>query len=259
MTDILITCGDSFACGSGLDDTDAFERSYAGLTAKKLGIPQKVLARPGCCNFIIWLQIKYAVHNIAQNQNPFVLITMTNAARASWYKPGASKKAGIDPSIEFLNYIDYPPYDTHTRKQRRREIPVETDNSLQSETLQNLDSFFDSSIKATWPQMEHEPNARLKVLKDWVADFFNFEIKQEYDNAILLNAHCLLKQAGIPHVFMGWQPDLQSLLPEENYVGVDWGWWSQRYPDPQGTGHCDEQGHKHVFNQIKPTVEVQCK
>ena len=65
--------------------------------------------------------------------------------------------------------------------------------------------------------------------------------------------------AGIPHVFMGWQPDLQSLLPKENYVGIDWGWWSQRYPDPQGTGHCDEHGHREVFKQIKSTVEVQCK
>ena len=50
---------------------------------------------------------------------------------------------------------------------------------------------------------------------------------------------------------MGWQPDLQNLLPNENYVGVDWGWWSQRYPDPQGTGHCDEHGHREVFKQIK--------
>ena len=82
MVNKLVTCGDSFACGSGLDNVDAFEKSYAGLTAKEIGVEQKVLARPGCCNFIIWLQIKYAVHNI---NNPFVLITMTNAARTTWY------------------------------------------------------------------------------------------------------------------------------------------------------------------------------
>ena len=101
MIDLLVTCGDSFACGSGLEDEDAFERSYAGLTAKAIGVEQKVLARPGCCNFIIWLQIKYAVEKIAQTNNPFVLITMTNAARASWYKPLVEKG---EPSLEYLNY-----------------------------------------------------------------------------------------------------------------------------------------------------------
>ena len=38
MIDLLVTCGDSFACGSGLEDEDAFERSYAGLTAKAIGV-----------------------------------------------------------------------------------------------------------------------------------------------------------------------------------------------------------------------------
>ena len=257
MTDILITCGDSFACGSGLDDTDAFERSYAGLTAKKLGIPQKVLARPGCCNFIIWLQIKYAVHNIAQNQNPFVLITMTNAARASWYKPGASKKAGIDPSIEFLNYIDYPPYDTHTRKQRRREIPVETDNSLQSETLQNLDTYFTEGSSAAWRQFSPEPAPRLRILRDWVAEFFDMAQKQDYDNGILAQGHLLMKKHNIPHLFMGWQPQFGELLPEVNYQAVDWGYWSQNYPDTRGTGHCDYTGHRLVHQEIIKKVESQ--
>ena len=122
MVDLLVTCGDSFACGSGLEDEDCFEKSYAGLTASKIGVPQKVLARPGCCNYIIWLQIKYAVENIAKTQKPFVLITMTNAARTTWFKPFNNKSEGTEPSIEYLNYQDYPPYDTHTRKTLRRSI-----------------------------------------------------------------------------------------------------------------------------------------
>ena len=36
MVDLLVTCGDSFACGSGLEDEDCFEKSYAGLTASKI-------------------------------------------------------------------------------------------------------------------------------------------------------------------------------------------------------------------------------
>ena len=27
MVDLLVTCGDSFACGSGLEDEDCFEKS----------------------------------------------------------------------------------------------------------------------------------------------------------------------------------------------------------------------------------------
>jgi hypothetical protein len=259
LINFVATCGDSFACGAGMPKHENFEKSFGGLTADYLQVPQRVIARSGCCNYAIWLQVKHVVKEWSKEGNPFVIISITNSARTTWYKPFAEPSVGEEPTIQHLNYEDYEPYSKHTPEEHRRTIPVQTDNIMQSETLQNLDSFFDSSIKATWPQMEHEPNARLKVLKDWVAGFFNFEIKQEYDNAILLNAHCLLKQAGIPHVFMGWQPDLQNLLPKENYVGVDWGWWSQRYPDPQGTGHCDEHGHREVFKQIKSKVEVQCK
>ena len=254
-TDLLVTCGDSFACGSGLEDEDAFEKSYAGLTAKDIGVDQKVLARSGCCNYTIWLQIKWAVENLTKSNKPFVLITMTNAARTVWYKQ--NQPSNVSPTIEHLNYQDYPPYDTHTNRTVRRPIPVDTDNTMQSETLTNLDSFFDSSIKATWPQMKHEPEARIKVLRDWVADFFNFEIKNDYDNGILAQGHLLLKKHNIPHLFMGWQPEFGDLLPEENYVAVDWGYWSQNYPDDKGTGHCNYQGNYYVYREVINKVKAQ--
>ena len=257
MVDLLVTCGDSFACGSGLEDEDCFEKSYAGLTASKIGVPQKVLARPGCCNYIIWLQIKYAVENIAKTQKPFVLITMTNAARTTWFKPFNNKPEGTEPSIEYLNYQDYPPYDTHTRKTLRRPIPVQTDNTMQSETLTNLDTFLDTNQKASWPQFQHESNARIKILRDWVADFFNFDIKNEYDNGILTQGHLLLKKHNIPHLFMGWQPQFGDLLPEENYVANDWGFYSREYPDARETGHCDYTGHRLVHEAIWNKVEQQ--
>jgi hypothetical protein len=255
--DLLVTCGDSFACGSGLPDEDAFEKSYAGLTAKDIGVEQKVLARPGCCNYIIFLQIKWAVENLTQANKPFVLITMTNAARTAWYKPFQNKRSGVPPSIEHLNYQDYPPYDTHTNRTMRRPIPVQTDNSLQSETLTNLDTFLDEGAVASWIQFSHEPQARIKVLRDWVADFFNFEIKNDYDNGILAQGHLLLKKHNIPHLFMGWQPQFGDLLPEENYVAVDWGYWSQNYPDDRGTGHCDYRGHDLVYKEIIKKVKAQ--
>ena len=102
-----------------------------------------------------------------------------------------------------------------------------------------------------------EPTSRLKVLRNWVAEFFNFDIKQEYDNGILLQGHLLLKKHNIPHVFMAWQPDLENLLPEYNYAAVDWGYWSKTYPDTKNTGHCDKKGHEKVFEIIKPKIEAQ--
>lgn len=255
-TDLLVTCGDSFACGSGLPDEYAFEKSYAGLTAKDIGVEQKVLARPGCCNYTIWLQIKWAVENLTKVHKPFMLISMTNAARTAWYKPFQNKRSGVSPSIEHLNYENYPPYDKHTRG-TTRPIPVKTDNTLQSETLSNLDTFFDAKVKAMWPQFQHEPDARIKVLRDWVGDFFNFEIKQEYDNAILLQGHLLLKKHNIPHLFMGWQPNFANLLPDENYMAVDWGYWSQTYPDDKGTGHCNYQGNYYVYREVINKVKAQ--
>lgn len=258
MVDFIATCGDSFACGSGLQDFESFEKSFGGLAAEYLGVEQRVIARSGCCNFSIWLQVKHVVNEWALGKTPFVIVSITNAARTVWFKPGKEPPAGTQPTIKHLNYEDYAPYHDHTPKHFRRPIPVETNNIMQSETLHNLDSFSDQKVKATWVQFDrHEPNARIELLRKWVADFFNFEIKQEYDNGILLQAHMLLKKNNIPHVFMGWQPDLQNLMDEVNYVPVDWGHWSKYHPDPKGTGHCDKVGHAEVFKLIKPSIEAQ--
>lgn len=249
MVNKLVTCGDSFACGSGLDNVDAFEKSYAGLTANEIGVEQKVLARPGCCNFIIWLQIKYAVHNI---NNPFVLITMTNAARTTWYKSGIDKG---EPKLEYLNYEDYPPYDK--RHKFSRPIPIDTDNTLQSETLQNLDTFFTEGAGAMWKQFDHEPTPRLRILKDWVAEFFDMQQKNQYDNSLMTMAHLLMNKNKIPHLFLGWQPELGDLLPDVNYQAIDWGHYSKQYPDSKGTGHCDYTGHRLVYEEIINKVKAQ--
>lgn len=259
MRNLIITCGDSFSNGSGLPDHDCFEKSFGGLTAEYKGVEQKVLGRSGCCNFTIWLQVKHAVERMTVgNYKPFVIISMTNAARTVWFKPGQDKPMGTEPTIEHLNYEDYPPYDRYTPAEFRRPIPVTTDNSMQSETLQNLDSFFDRDVKAHWAQFErHEPDARLRVLQNWVADFFSFDIKNEYDIGILTSAHLLMKTNNIPHVFMGHQPDFERLLPEVNYANVDWGYFSREYPDKRNTGHCDYEGHRQVFEIIKPKVDAQ--
>lgn len=255
---LLVTCGDSFSCGSGLAHADCFEKSYAGLMAEYKNVPQLVLGRAGCCNFTIWLQIKHATDRVTANHKPFILITMTNAARTVWFKPGQQKPMGTAPNIRHLNYKDYPPYDIHTPELWRRDVPVDTDHSMQSETLSNLDTFFDKDVKASWPQFEnHEPNARLRILRDWVGDFFSFDIKNEYDLGILLMGHLLMKANNIPHLFMGHQPDFAKLVPEENYENIDWGWFSQRYPDPKGTGHCDYTGHQLVFEKLKEKVDAQ--
>jgi hypothetical protein len=222
-------------------------------------VEQKVIGRSGCCNFTIWLQVKHAVERMTVgNYKPFVIISMTNAARTVWFKPGQDKPMGTEPTIEHLNYEDYPPYDRYTPAEFRRPIPVTTDNSMQSETLQNLDSFFDRDVKAHWAQFErHEPDARLRVLQNWVADFFSFDIKNEYDIGILTSAHLLMKTNNIPHIFMGHQPDFERLLPEVNYANVDWGYFSREYPDKRNTGHCDYEGHRQVFEIIKPKVDAQ--
>lgn len=258
MVDFIATCGDSFACGMGLQEFECFEKSFGGLAAEHLGVEQRVIARSGCCNYTIWLQVKHVVEEWAVGKNPFVILTMTNAARTSWYKQGKEPKIGTTPTIKHLNYEDYAPYHSHTREHFRRPIPVETNNIMQSETLHNLESFADQKVKANWWQFDrHEPDARIDLLRRWVADFFNFDIKNDYDNAIILKAHILLKKHNIPHVFMGWQPDLQNLMDDVNYVPVDWGYYSNRYPDSKGTGHCDRKGHQEVFELIKPSIEAQ--
>ena len=67
----------------------------------------------------------------------------------------------------------------------------------------------------------------------------------------------LLKKHNIPHLFMGWQPNFAELVSEKNYMAVDWGYWSQNYPDDKGTGHCDYQGHQYVYLEIIKKVKAQ--
>lgn len=261
MVDLVVTCGDSFACGSGLEFEDCFEKSFGGLAADYLDVPQHVLARSGCCNFAIWLQIKHAVKQWGGSlKTPLVIISVTHYARTVWFKPGQMPSHGNQATLENLNYEDYSPYNHVPDEKYRRPIPVATNHSMQSETLSNLDTFFDKRVKASWPQFNnHEPAPRLRVLRDWVADFFSPGIKQEYDNGVLLQGHLLLKKHNIPHIFMTTQLDLLNLLPEENVAKVDWGHWSNLYPDKHGSGHCDYQGHVEAFNIIKHSIDLQVK
>ena len=250
MVDLVVTCGDSFATGTGLEDNECFEKSFGGLVAEYLNVPHHVIARSGCCNYTIWLQVKHAVKQWATNK-PFVVISMTNCARTVWYKSGTIPP--LEPNIEHLNYQDYPPYTNS------RAVPVSTDSIMQSDTLSNLDTYLDGKVNGIWPQLDREPKARLKLLRNWVADFFDPGIKQDYDNGIMLQAHTLLKKHNIPHVFLGWQPELENLMSDLNYVATDWGYWSRIHPDKYGTGHCNEQGHIEVFKLIKPNLDMQLK
>ena len=96
ITDRLYNCGDSFACGYGVDKT----KSYSFMLSKNFESELISVARPGCCNYTISKQIEYVTDTIGKFD--FVLIGTTNQDRISYSANENEIKGGI--TLDRFNY-----------------------------------------------------------------------------------------------------------------------------------------------------------
>jgi hypothetical protein len=255
MIESVVVCGDSFATGVGIPPDRCYEDFFGGLVAEELNLPLRVFARSGCCNFTIFLQVKKVIEQYKFSEiKPLVLISVTYHER--YLIPIVDKINGDDLDLKYVQYKEYEPYSEHSTPQRKLEFELSDESKFVSQTLSNINLYLSGQPSgAIKKSFDAVPKHKYNSLMNFVADIDNEKIKCEYDNAIITKAHLLLKNNNIPHIFMVSHSDQYQHLNQENVAAIDWGYLCQKFPDNLGSGHCDENGHKEVFEILKPKVE----
>ena len=255
MVKEVVVCGDSFGTGSGLVPKTCFEKSFGGLVAKHYNVPHTVYARGGCCNFVIYLQVKKVIADYKWSlKKPFVLVTTTHHSRFTFPADGNTGQTTYD--LSDVDYLNYPPYSKFTPEEERRSLPfkLSAQPKLVSETVSNIIYF----LRGETPNLKNlfsRIGGKLNAVKHYYEELYDDEIKHCYDDGILLLAHSELKAAGFDHLIMTPEKERHKFIDEKNLFINNWGEYSQKYPDAYGSGHCDERGHAEVANKIIKRIE----
>lgn len=251
MVNTVAVCGDSFGTGSGLDTDICFEKSFAGITAEHFQLPQRVYARGGCCNFTIFLQLKKVLEHVECDSafKPIIVITTTHHERI--IIPLDDGTQYIRPDLSQIDYISYSPY--HPKTGNRPIAFERTKTRLFTQTITNIEHLLKSRPGSRLGHVENLPNQKLDTLGQYYTDIFDTAIKKEYDDSLFIHMHMMLKSKEIPHVIIGHI--LSSLIEEKNRLDLMWGYYTKKYPDAMGSGHCNEEGNRLVgellINHIK--------
>jgi hypothetical protein len=249
MVTSVSVCGDSFGCGSGLPDRTCYENSFGGLVADSLKVPLKVYARPGCCNFVISLQVKKIIEQQQYTKNkPLVLITATHHSRFVMPIDNGLNYQKYD--LSDVDYMRYHPYAaTHNKTPRPLEFELSKKPKLLSDTVSNFIWYTEKGAD-NLGYLFKEIQFKLGAAKTYIAEIYDDSIKQEYDTALILKMHLDLKHAGIPHLIMSPNTHDFQVMDAKNFFENNWGYYSQKYPDKIGSGHCNEIGHRQVADKL---------
>lgn len=253
MVKEILVCGDSFGCGMGIPIESCFEASFGGQIAEHFSVPLNVYARSGCCNYVIYLQIQQVITDYRPKEAPFVLVTTTNHSRFCF--PIDTTQGHVGYTLADVDYDSYTPYAEHTGAGRRPK-PLENFNKpkLVSETISNVMHFLEqdaSNLENFFTSIK----TKLETVEKYYKELYDDEIKQTYDQSLILLMHSELKEAGIPHLIMSPNEYRDRFINKENYFYNNWGYYSQKYPDLYGSGHCTEEGHMEVANKIIKRIE----
>lgn len=255
MVNQIVVCGDSFGCGLGINESCDFERSFGGVVSSHFNIPFKIYARPGCCNYVIYLQVQKVISEYRLgNYNPFVLITTTNHARFT-FPSDHSTGAFTNYIIEDVDYSNYMPYSEISK--HRRELPFEFNNppKLVSDTIGNIMHHIgdpDSSLGPMFKDIRY----KAKAIKLFYEYLYDDSIKQLYDYSLILMMHKCLNEVEIPHIILDYSTYHCKFIDKKNFLQSDWGKMCSKYPDKINSGHCDERGHNEVAQLIIDKIEI---
>ena len=233
ITDRLYNCGNSFACGYGVDKT----KSYSFMLGKSFESELISVARPGCCNYTISKQIEYVTDSIGEFD--FALIGTTNQDRISYSANENEIKGGI--TLDRFNY------NTH-KDELLTDLDFGTTNEIQSETLSNI-------LYANTRTLEGESKERRQALKDYVKYVFDSGIKKDQDIFILLWKLTKLNQKTKNWLCVTNYNEIAEEFPN-NTLLINFGELCQKYPDTMGSGHFNEEGHNIVLSKIEEWYET---
>lgn len=239
----LAVCGDSFAVGHGLPAERQFEDSFGGLVADHYKLKHLVYARSGCCNFVIYLQVKKIIDQIGFNPffKPFVLISTTWTERITF--PLWHPRFFTNPDLSEVDYLNYQPYDQSKPNARKLPFRSNKKSRLVSETIP-MDSE-SSGLDHLYKKVNAEDHQAVSLYFKHLHDPF---IKEIIDYSLMSTAHQLLIKNNVPHLFLS--PKNIETIDKRNILKHDWIKISDKHPDNLGTGHCNKQGHELTANSI---------
>ena len=253
-TDIthIYVCGDSFAVGSGMPLDRCFEDSFGGVVASRLGLPLRVYARSGSCNFVIYLQVKKCVEMAKlRGENPLVLISLTSHSRL--LMPYESRGLGGTVDLADVDYQSYHPYHHTSRPRRDLEFTPSPRPTLTSETISSIGLALHGNL-STGARFAEISRKKWKAIESYFSELYDDAAKMETDAALVASMHLMLERAGHRHVVLGKDRRTHPLVPEGRFVEIDWNGISLAHPDPARTMHCDSVGHAMVADRIIPNL-----
>lgn len=254
MIDCVAVCGDSFGVGSGLPLDSCYENSFGGIVAKKLQLPLKVYARSGCCNYIIYLQVKKIIEQYHNNlHKPLVLITITHHSRIVF--PFDSTRLTTNVDLSNVEYKSYAPYSDYSKPQRPLEFNLLPTPNLTSETISNLNLCLAGSSLKNNVNYKDILDDKWRAISLYFKELYDDTIKQDYDCAIINLMHQQLLSLNIPHIFLGYKVQNLEFINSKNFADVHWGKLSSMYPDVAKSGHCNEIGHQHAADIILEKIQ----
>ena len=249
MVKEVAVCGDSFACGLGIESKYCFERSFGGLVAESFDVPYKIYARSGCCNYIIYLQVQQVIEDYKNKDKPLVLVSTTNHSRFTLPSDHVTESYN-NYTLADVEYHLHEPYCARD-SWHRREIPFKPNKTpkLISETVSNF-LHFTTGDGPNLAYLFKDVDTKLAAIKTFYEELYDDAIKQTNDTGLILMMHMMLKEAGFSHVIMSPNTHQDRFIDKKNYLHNDWGVYSRKYPDSGRSGHCNERGHIEVSQKI---------
>jgi hypothetical protein len=113
-----------------------------------------------------------------------------------------------------------------------------------------LDKHNNVNESTYFKKFKNERPERMRLLKQYYLEFFDGRIQRQYDMAVIIKSHVLLKNRGIKHFVLTNDTEFNQYIPNENLVDVDWGKLSQTYPDDLKSLHTSWEGQKVVYDDI---------
>jgi hypothetical protein len=253
MVTHIAVCGDSFGVGMGLPDKTCFEDNFSGVVANKFNLPQRVYARSGCCNFTIYLQVKKVIEQVERDNayNPLVVITTTFHERFVFPLDDGFKY--VNPDLSQIEYKAYPPYNGGTTPCRELAFNINKDSRLITETISNIQHFQCGTAPGIADLFVKVNKDKFNAIAQYYTELFDTGVKKEYDESLFVTINALLTYHNIPHVIMGFH--LPQVIPEKNRMENHWGYYTQKYPDNRGSGHCDATGNRLVGEALLDHIE----
>lgn len=233
----IVNCGDSYTVGIGCPEQR--KDSYASIIGKYFGVDDINLGKPGATNYVISLQVEYAIEMNAD----LIIINTTSSDRCEWIDSTKQVNTRVR-TLRHVNYHDY--FNDHYFRNDPLYEPF-----IFSEQIAGVGM-------ARPHRLAEEPESRIQQLLDYYGLVYEKNIKIDYDIGLMCMNIIRMQQKGIRFLFLAndsYFSALSEVLENSQIIALDFVTLSQTFPDQMGTKHCSPDGHRYAGEQILSHLE----